>query len=144
MMLSPSMVKQLVTNVRLVTRNEKHFMHLMDNLAKGVTDQHIDGSFDAFAFAWGLLPQWAKIMLLSVAYREHKTVFSGIKPTTPIEHFTEKQREVLATACEKLLIVVVTLMADHNFSEEFYSGWLPARRDAINQQQNNEQLEKAA
>ena len=131
MMLSPAMIQKLINSVELLSRNSDHFSRLMNGLRDGVTDQHLDGSFDAFAFAWGLLPQWAKIMLLSVAYREHKTVFIGITPETPIEALTEEQRVILATACEKLLAVVVTLYSDKRVADDFYSGWLPARRKAI-------------
>lgn len=135
MMLSPAMVQKLINKVELLSRNSEHFSRLMNGLRNGITDQHLDGSFDAFAFAWGLLPQWAKIMLLSVAYREHKHTFTGIKPETPIEHFTEEQRVILATACEKLLAVVVTFYSDKREADDYYSGWLPARRKALYEEQ---------
>ncbi len=142
MMLSPLMIKTLVANMHLAIRDEAHLKQLIDGLCSTIKDKHLDGSFDCFAFAWGILPQWAKVLLLSIAYREDKNSFQGVTPLTPIECFTEQQRTILSTACDKLLTAVITLMADYDFTEDFYKGWLDARRSVLHQQQN--QQEQAA
>ncbi len=143
MMLSPFMIKAFVANMKLAIRDEAHFKQLTDGLFNAIKDEHLDGSFDCFAFAWGLLPQWAKVLLLSMAYRENKNAFNSITPLTPIDLFTVQQRAVLSTACEKLLSAVITLMADYDFTEGFYQGWMDGRSSALNQQPQP-QLEKAA
>lgn len=145
MMLSPLMIKALVANLQLSIRDADHFKQLMDGLCSAIKDKHLDGSFDCFAFAWGILPQWAKVLLLSVAYRENKNAFQGVTPLTPIDFFTEEQRAILSTACDKLLTAVVTLMADYDFTDDFYKGWLEARRTALHQQtEKTNTLENAA
>lgn len=133
MMLSPNLINDLIGRMQFALRDETHFKQLMDNLCNSVKDQHTDGSFDAFGFAWGALPDWAKTNLLAIAYRDNKNIFARIKPTTPIEFFTDEQRAVLSTSLEKLLTAIVTLYADYQFADDFYKSWLPARRDFINQ-----------
>ena len=139
MMLSPLMIKTLVSSLQLAIRDEAHFKQLMDGLCSTIKDKHLDGSFDCFAFAWDFLPQWAKVLLLTVAYREDKATFAGVTPLTPIDFFTEPQRAVLSSACDKLLTAVITLMADYDFTEDFYKGWLEARRTALHAQQDQQE-----
>jgi len=128
MLLSPSMIHTLIANVQLAVRDEAHFNHLMNGLCSTIDEQHLHQRFDSFAFVWGLLPQWARVMLLSIAYRECKNTLAGVTPLTPISDLTEPQRRILSLACEKLLTAVVTLFADYQFSEDFYNGWLESRR----------------
>ncbi len=141
MMLSPLMIKKLIANMQLAIRDEAHFKQLMDGLYATVNDQHLDGQLDSFAFAWNLLPQWARALLLSVAYREDKTIFCEVTPLTPIHIFNPPQRALLANGCDKLLSAVITLTVDADFTEGFYQTWLSARRSALKQQT---QLEKIA
>ena len=125
------MIKELAVNMRLAIVDGDHFTRLMDGLCSEIKDQHLDGSFDCFAFAWELLPLWAKALVLSVAYRENRPVFTGIKPETPIALFTDQQRHVLSLACEKMLTAIVILMADYDFTEDFYKGWRDGRSQAL-------------
>jgi len=144
-MLSPLMIKAAVSSLQLSIRDEAHLKQLMDGLCCTVNDSHLDNSFDSFAFAWGLLPQWAKVLLLSVAYRECKHTFQGVTPLTPIESFNDQQRAILSIACDKSLTATVTLLADYHFTDDFYRGWLDARRTALQPHiQNTTLLEQAA
>lgn len=134
MMPSHNMIKTLIANVKLSIRDAKHFNYVMDGLSGTLKDeQHLD-HFDCFAFAWSLLPMWAKITLLTVAYRENKDAFVGITPSTPIEQLNPRQREILSHACHQLLVATVTLFADWDFTDDFYSRWAPARREYINKE----------
>lgn len=133
MMLSPQMIQSLIQRMHWVARSEANHKTLMDGVCTSIRDKHTDGSFDTFAYAWGLLPQWARVLLLSVAYRESKTTFNNITPATPIEFFSTEQRVTLQTALEKLLTAITTLYADYHFTDDFYQSWLPARRDALKQ-----------
>ncbi len=139
MMLSPTLIKTLITNLQTVIRDEAHFKQLVDGLCNTIKDTHLDGSFDALAFVWAALPQWARVLLLTAAYREDKQTFKGITPLSPLEQLSETQRVILSHACDKLLIAVVTLMADYRFTDDFYRGWLEARRAALHN--HNQQKE---
>ncbi len=135
MMLSPSLIKNHLANIQLSIRDADHFNRLMDGLAGTLKDdQHLD-DFDCFGFAWQMLPLWARVALLSIAYRECGEVFTGIYPETPIEDFTPAQREVLTKACEQFLAASVTLFADWDFTDDFYKRWAEARRETLKQQE---------
>ena len=146
MMLAPSMIRDLLANLQLAIRDPKHFDYVFKGLSLTLNEnRHLD-VFDYFAFAWGLLPQWARVSLLAMAYRKHKPVLTGITPQTPIEQFTPEQREILAQSCEEFLAAIVTLFADMDFTREFHHGWAPARRQQLQAKilQSNFQEKKAA
>lgn len=132
MMPSHSMIKTLITKLQLSICDADHFNYVMNGLAGTLKDDEHLEHFDCFAFAWGLLPMWAKISLLTAAYREDKATFIGITPSTPIERLNKEQRKVLSHACHQLLAATVTLFSNWQFTEEFYSTWAPARQSYLN------------
>ena len=133
-MLSPELIKNYVANLQLSIRDADHFDALMNGLTGTLNDEKHLNDFDSFAFAWTLLPPWAKTLLLSMAYREDKAAFTGITPVTPIEQLNDQQRAVLSQGCEKFLAATVTLFADYDFTEDFYKRWAEARRQKLQQQ----------
>jgi len=131
MMPSYSMIKTLIANLHLSIRDADHFHYVMNGLSGTLKDeQHLE-HFDCFAFAWGLLPMWAKISLLTAAYREDKAAFVGITPSTPIEQLNPQQRDLLSHACHQLLAATVTLFSNWQFTEDFHSTWAPARQSYL-------------
>jgi len=142
-MINTNHIKRAVANRQLSLESDSyHYNKLWANLTLSLTDERLD-DFDCFAFAWSLLPLWAKLLFLSAIEPNHKDAFIGVSAITPIEDLNPRQRELLLKACHRLLAASVTLFADWHFVHDFYPPYAKARKETLAKEMQEKKWEVA-
>ncbi|MGH1438607.1 MAG: hypothetical protein ACRBBR_00740 [Cellvibrionaceae bacterium] len=88
-------------------------------------------NFDCFEFAWNRLPKSGRLRIVTLAYRDNKTLFQDVKMDSPVGwgDFTLAQQVELFKASAAMLEVSVTLFSDKEFSWSFADGFKSAIRE---------------
>ncbi|MBX2809771.1 MAG: hypothetical protein KTR20_14190 [Cellvibrionaceae bacterium] len=131
-----SAIRKEFEKPRFIAADSHVFFYVLEKLAKTLeSDKEKHRKyFDCFAYVWHLLPCWSSSWLLFLVYREHKTLFGGITPHTPLEEFTPQQRKLLESRCEEVLTTLVTLFSSHKLTQDYYKGWREAQEKRLAEQ----------